>query len=169
MGYSTDFSGEFKLDRPLTYAHREYLAQFSYTRRVKRDVKKTELLLDGLRIAAGLPVGEDGSYYVGESDSNFGQDLTPDIVDYDSPPSTQPGLWCQWTPNSNGTAIVWDEGEKFYHYVEWIEYLIKYFLAPWQYRINGEVEWQGEERDDIGKIIVRDNAVIVKTGKVIYV
>ena len=40
----------------------------------------------------------------------------------------QPGLWCQWVPNASGTAIVWDEGEKFYYYIEWIKYLIEHFL-----------------------------------------
>lgn len=79
-----------------------------------------------------------------------------------------PGFWCQWVPNSEGTAIEWDGGEKFYNYVEWIEYLIQHFFEPWGVKLNGEVEWSGEESDDLGLISVKDNVVTVKQGKVVY-
>lgn len=80
----------------------------------------------------------------------------------------QPGLWCQWIPNGDGTAIVWDEGEKFYEYVEWIEYLIHHFLAPWGYELDGSVTWQGEETDDKGIIVITSNVVSVGIGRVVY-
>jgi hypothetical protein len=35
------------------------------------------------------------------------------------------------------------------------------FLAPWGYVLNGEVEWQGEDEEDTGKILVVDNSVEV--------
>ena len=71
-------------------------------------------------------------------------------------------------PNEEGTAIAWDGGEKFYGYVEWIAYLIEHFLEPWGYKVNGTVEWDGEERGDIGRIRVEDNMVSAKEGRVIY-
>jgi hypothetical protein len=71
-------------------------------------------------------------------------------------------------PNDDGTAIVWDGGEKFYEYVDWIEYLINNFLQPWGYVLNGEVEWFGEDRDDRGLIVVDNNAVSTKTAVVSY-
>jgi len=74
----------------------------------------------------------------------------------------QPGLWCQWIPNETGEVIEWDEGEKFYDYIEWIEYLILHFLGPWGYKLNGVVEWHGEENDDRGRIEIVDNEVIVR-------
>ena len=79
-----------------------------------------------------------------------------------------PGVWCQWIPCDEGAGIEWDGVEKFYNYIEWLDYLIDHFLKPWGYVLNGEVEWQGEERNDLGRIVVRDNAVVVKCGKVVY-
>jgi hypothetical protein len=38
MGYTTDFSGEFKLDKPLTDEQAIYVNKFADTRRMKRDV-----------------------------------------------------------------------------------------------------------------------------------
>jgi len=80
----------------------------------------------------------------------------------------QPGLWCQWVPNEAGTAIVWDEGEKFYEYTAWIEYLIAHFLGPWGYRLDGEVYWQGEENDDRGLIAIVDNEVKIRNAVITY-
>ena len=43
MGYTTDFSGKFDLDRPLREDHAKYLEKFAETRRVRRDANKTAL------------------------------------------------------------------------------------------------------------------------------
>jgi hypothetical protein len=79
-----------------------------------------------------------------------------------------PGFWCQWRPNEDGTAIEWDGGEKFYNYIEWLEYLIKQFFEPWGIKLNGDVRWYGEDRDDIGLIEVRDSVVKIKYANVTY-
>jgi hypothetical protein len=76
-----------------------------------------------------------------------------------------PGYYCQWIPNKTGTAIEWDENEKFYDYIEWIVYLIKNFLAPWGYKLNGTVLWSGESRGDTGVITITDNRVHVRDSK----
>jgi hypothetical protein len=81
----------------------------------------------------------------------------------------QPGLWCQWVPTDDGTMIVWDEGEKFYDYVEWLRYLIEHFLRPWGYTLNGAVIWQGEESDDRGRIHVNNNAIETFVAKTTFV
>lgn len=177
MGYTTDFEGAFALDRPLAPEQRRYLKAFARTRRMKRDAARAAKLEDPVREAAGLPVGEEGGFVVpaasySEDDGleveNFGQDDDDSVVDHNDPPAGQPGLWCQWEPNDDGTAIQWDEGEKFYSYVEWLRYLVEHFLAPWGYTLNGEVTWEGEESGDLGKIVVTDNAVEVKAGTVTY-
>ena len=172
MGYHTEFNGEFHLDKPLTKAHTNYLNAFSVTRRMKRDPKIAETLPDPIREAVGLPIGIEGEYFVGNSnDNNFGQTRDKSIIDDTNPPSTQPGLWCHWTPwipyselendDVQVNLIAWDEGEKFYNYIEWIEYIIVNFLKPWGYVLNGDVEWRGEEWSDNGIIIVKDNVVKV--------
>ncbi len=168
MVYDTSFYGSFELDRPLTREHRRYLQMFSETRRMKRDAGRAAEFPDPVREAVGLPIGIQGGYFVGGG-GFAGQDNDVSIVDYNEPPAGQPGLWCKWEPNDDGTEIEWNGVEKFSDYIEWITYLIGHFLDHWGYKLNGEVEWEGEERDDLGKIIITDNVVEIKRGVITYV
>lgn len=148
MGYTTDFSGNFSLkNKPLSPKMIEFLKHFNETRRMARNQPKE--------------FGIQGEFYVG-SLRNMGQDSTPDVIDHNSPPSTQPGLWCQWTPSEDGTRIEWDGGEKFYYYTEWLLYLIHKILKPNGYILQGQVTWQGEETGDVGEIYVEDNKVFIE-------
>ena len=82
-------------------------------------------------------------------------------------PRETPGYYCQWviTQDYYGEeALVWDEGEKFYNYVEWLQYLIENFFEPEGYVLDGEVEYQGEESDDFGTIQVKNNIVTKNYG-----
>ncbi len=162
MGYTTDFAGKFKLNRPLTAAHLAYLLKFPTTRRMQRNALMTAKLPDPLREAVGLPVGDGGGYYVGAA--SYSNNDSKDVTDGNKPPHGQPGLWCQWTPTDDGTAVEWDGGEKFYNYVEWLNYLIVHFLQPWGYTLNGRVIWTGEDSADKGTIIVTDNKVNTEPG-----
>jgi hypothetical protein len=159
MGYTTDFYGKFTVAPTLKPEHQEYLAQFSETRRMKRDATGAAKLPDPVRIAAGLPIGRNGAYFVG-STGDFGQDHTPDVIDYNMG-AEQPEVWCKWTPTEDGTAIEWNGVENFYEYVPWLEYLIEHFLGPWGYKLNGKVVWVGEEPGDTGEITVTDNVLEV--------
>jgi hypothetical protein len=76
--------------------------------------------------------------------------------------------YCQWKPTEDGLHLEWDGNEKFYAYVEWLEYLIKEFFQPKGYILNGKIDWEGEENDDIGKIIVKDNKIEIKKGKIVF-
>lgn len=156
MGYTTDFSGHFDLDKPLSLAHFNYLTAFAEVRHMKRDFS-IEVVADAKRLAVGLSAGKEGKFYIGGNES-------ASLIDYNIPPDDCPGLWCQWVPNEDGTIIQWDCNEKFYNYVEWIEFIIKYFLEPWGYILNGEVRWRGEEFDDIGTIICENNKVRTTNG-----
>lgn len=73
-----------------------------------------------------------------------------------------PDSYCQWVVSSDGMSIEWDGGEKFYEYVEWITYLVDNLIKPWGYVLNGEVAWDGEERGDIGTIVIKDNEVAIE-------
>lgn len=184
MGYTTDFEGRFTLDRPLSPEHRVYLVAFSETRRMKRDPEKAALLPDPIRDAVGLPVGDEGAYFVGggqwEDASVTDVNRAPgEISVYDHPPAewnrlmaeskervangtAQPGVHCDWCPTEDGTAIEWNGSEKFYEYTAWLRYLIRHFLAPWGYTLNGDVSWRGEDHSDIGVLHVVDNVVTAK-------
>lgn len=158
MGYSTDFRGEFTVTPPLSKAHAEYLRQFSESRRMTRNADLVREMDDPYRFAANLPVGPEGGYFVNDqTDLIRGKDAS--ILNGNHPPEGQPGLWCQWIPNNEGTCIRWDGGEKFYDYVKWLEYIVEHFLKRWGYTLNGKVEWQGEDTEDQGVIRVEDNVV----------
>jgi hypothetical protein len=73
-----------------------------------------------------------------------------------------PGIWCQWIPSEDGWFIQWDEGEKFYDYVEWLQWLIVNFFQPNGYILNGKIKWNGEEQGDVGVIIVKNNLVSIQ-------
>lgn len=134
--------------------------------------------------------GKDGEFFVMD-DGNSGQSRDASIIDYNIPPGqvlrgdknypntfeenqrrikeglSQPSLWCQWVIDEDN-ELVWDGGEKFYYYIEWLQYLITNFFQPWGVLLNGEIEWVGEDRNDIGKIIVLDNIITVKKGVITY-
>jgi hypothetical protein len=96
--------------------------------------------------------GTEGEFYLDEGANET-------ILDYNNPPSTQPGLWCCWQPSENGIRIVWNGAAKFYHYVEWLEYITKKILQPQGYFLNGKVNYQGEEEGDKGSILCVNNEV----------
>ena len=147
MGYTTDFSGRFETNKPLSDKMFNYLKMFNETRRMARNMDTA--------------YGVQGEFFV-EGKGFMGQGDDSSVIDHNTAPSTQPGLWCQWTPSNDREGIEWDGGEKFYDYTEWLVYLIHKILAPNGYILNGTVTWQGEEVGDVGKIIVEDNRVFTE-------
>lgn len=148
MGYTTDFEGRVEIEPPLNQKEIDYLTKFNETRRMNRT---------------------KGPYFV-EGSGFMGQERDDDIRDYNHPPEGQPSLWCQWVPTEDGTAIVWDEGEKFYESPEWMAYLIEHFLGrnpkaksvlPFLegHTLNGTISAQGEDPKDKWLLHVQDNKV----------
>ena len=153
MGYTTEFEGQVKVVPPLNSAEVAFLTKFSETRRMRR---------------------ERGPYYV-DSDGFRGQSRDADVLDYNAPPDGQPGLWCQWIPTADGSAIEWDGGEKFYDSEEWMAYLINHFLRPgavaastgdpqfaeftFDHVLNGHIDAQGQEMSDRWRLRVNHNEV----------
>ena len=186
MGYTTDFDGSLKISRPLTKKQTEYINLLGETRRMKRDVNK---LMDIYKGKHGNPgakdktnaqevYGHQGEFFA-RDDGNMGQGDDGTVLDHNCPPGQkgfmqgrvekgQPGLWCQWGITEDGDELQWDGGEKFYNYIEWLEYLIKNFFIPWGRKLNGEIFWYGEDRDDCGKIKVRNNEVFTFAGEIQY-
>ncbi len=159
MGYTTEFEGSVTINPPLNEKEIEYINKFSETRRMNR---------------------RNGPYYLGTGD--FGQAHEDDVIDYDTPPDGQPGLWCQWVASEEGTTIEWDYGEKFYGATEWMEYIINHFFGSnpiakqdnehfdflQGHTINGTINATGEEAHDLWKIVVTDNVVKEVRGHVLY-
>lgn len=162
MGYDTEFFGEVAVSPPLNQAECAYLQKFAQARRMDR---------------------ERGPYFVDGSGS-FGEGPDPDIRDSNQPPEGQPGVWCQWIPNEDGSALEWDEDEKFYEADSWMAYLIDHFLRPgaeasktddpqfveftFDHVLDGEIEAQGEEPSDMWLLRIENNVVTVLQGHVVY-
>lgn len=161
MGYTTDFEGQIEIDPPLNEAEVMYINKFSDTRRMHR---------------------EKGPYYLGTG--MCGQDHESDIIDFNSPDPEQPGLWCQWEITEDGKYLQWDGGEKFYRADKWLEYVLEHFIvgepiAKQRYpeiggfltgghTANGVIDAQGEEPDDMWRMVVTNGKVKVQQGTVSY-
>ncbi len=156
MGYTTEFVGNFQLDRPLFDFQALYLLEFARTRRVKRSPDLLATIPDLGRDAVGLPLGLESGYFINESHPQ----AAASVQDENRPPKGQPGLYCQWQPTVDGRGVEWNGHEKFYRYVEWLQYLIIHFFVPWGYQLNGTINWQGETPSDQGQIVVMDNQIV---------
>lgn len=173
MGYTTDFRGELSLTPPLTPEQLAYINAFNETRRMGRDPK---VVMEYAKGEDGLPgadktkaeevYGKYGEYYVGDNNVGvFDVNSCPGQSEVFGKSDCQPGLWCGWTvyaDDESHQTFEHDGGEKFYHYIEWLQYMIEKFFTPWGVLLNGEIEWRGEEWDDTGVITVVNNEVTVK-------
>ena len=161
MGYTTYFNGALTFNKEVTPQLKEYINRFSSTRRMSRDVEKIkEIYPNWKELCFFGDLGEKGEFFAPRS-KNYGHDDDDSILDYNGfRESVHPGLWCQWIINDDN-ELVWDEGEKFYNYIEWLEYMIEKFFKPLGYILNGEIDWDGESSDDTGRIVVSNNEVLV--------
>lgn len=163
MGYTTEFRGSLGFNKPVTEELKRYINKFANIRHMSRDVEKIkETFPNWKELCYKGELGDNGEYFIGGT-GFMGQDEDSSIVNYNCPPATCPELWCQWIIDDND-ELSWDGNEKFYCYVEWLEYLIKHFFEPEGYLLNGTIEFQGESWDDRGKINVKDNDVNVVYG-----
>lgn len=65
-----------------------------------------------------------------------------------------PSLYCQWELSDDGRGIEWDEGEKFYEYMAWLE-IVAQRLRIEGYTLHGQVLYRGENFKDVGVIVAR--------------
>ncbi len=86
-----------------------------------------------------------------------------------------PSIWCGF--EVSGDCFTWDCGEKTYEGVGWIKFFIDK-LKEWSKNESiyawGEMQWDGEESDDIGRVVVEFNTITgkqsvkVQQGSIIY-
>lgn len=151
MGYCTWFDGEMEFDNPISNELINYINKFSETRRMKRDIKLIKLNdPDWEKHCFNGNLGPEGAYYIGDD--------TTSILDYNNPPEGQPGLWCGWIIGEeiDSHTLQCNELEKFYHYFEWLQYLIDHFLKTEGLRLVGEISFEGEDSEDAGVIDIVD-------------
>ena len=149
MGYTTDFEGRIEIDPPLNEKEIAYLCDFASTRHMDR---------------------ANGPYFV---DGSYGHSNESDVHNYNKPHSSQPGLWCHWMPTEDGTALEWDDSEKFYESAAWMQYIMDHFICSTPaaaYKMpflqghvcNGSISAQGEDPSDMWLLEVKDNRVSVQ-------
>ncbi len=95
-----------------------------------------EKLRDPLRVATGLPLGEEGAYYV--AGGKFpNQNENPSVLDHNEPPKYQPHVWCVWRPDGSGERMEWASGrpDRYSYEEEWLQYLIEHFFGSWRYEL----------------------------------
>lgn len=74
----------------------------------------------------------------------------------------EPDGYCQWIATEDGMGLKWDGGEKFYDYIEWLEWLMKALFIPKGFSLTGEVWWQGEDIGDVGVITANGDSISVR-------
>jgi hypothetical protein len=55
------------------------------------------------------------------------------------------------------SCILPEEGESRHGVRMWLRLLLEHFLVPRGYVLNGEVRWEGQDPDDRGCIVIKDN------------
>lgn len=147
MGTTTFFKGDFKLNKKLDASTQAFINKLARSERLARHINPYKYGLQGEFYVAN----EVFSEYVGEGEV-IGQ----------HPPATQAGLWCQWVVNEEGTAIQWDNGEKFYNSAYWISYILHRILIPRGYTLEGIVN--AESPDERYHIIIAGGKIKVEQG-----
>lgn len=174
--YINTFSETRRMKRDVNKLMKIYQGKYGYPGTSKETNTREEIY------------GNEGEYFVGGG-GHAGQNHDETIIDFNTPAGQlsidgitnfterweenknriknglcQPGLWCQWIiQEKDGEMILlWDGGEKFYYYIEWLKYLINHFFSKWDILLNGEIEWRGEDFDDDGIIKVNNNVVTIE-------
>lgn len=190
MGYTTIFRGKITTENEIKKELREYLDRFLTIRHVTRDVERIKLVYpDWEKYTYNGKLGTNGEFFAtpmlmpeecfteslfskplknylnqkapeGYVFNPVGQDEDDSVIDNDRPAGRCPGLWCDW--RLKGQDIEWSGAEKFYSYVDWLEYILDNFMTPNGIYYSGEIEWQGEDEEDRGIIKVRKNIVLLE-------
>ena len=131
MGYTTEFAGAFEFDRPVDEKLKNYVNRFSDTRRMSRNVEKIkEIYPNWKNLCFNGELGIEGEYFTVD-DNDFGQTYDDSIINFNMPPQTQPGLWCQWIISDDGKYTCKQLGEfntpleAFHRYIQELKKLDK--------------------------------------------
>ena len=98
----------------------------------------------------------------------FNIDLTDDVVqllhEHIARLEVKRLCYCPWSITlSNDQYVLKCEDGKSLNYIDWLDILIDEFSNL--YILNGEVYWRGEDYTDNGKLVVRNNKLIVYNTK----
>lgn len=70
-----------------------------------------------------------------------------------------PGGYCQWVLTKQRDGLEWDGNEKFYDYVEWLQFIQDRILKPNGVELTGTVSYSGEDTTDNEMLVLEDGIV----------
>ena len=74
-------------------------------------------------------------------------------------------IWNELRFSEDGAKVIFpDEARSDTPY--WVRWLVEHFVKPYGSTLVGEVEWEGDERDDYGRIVAKDGEIRVYDGNV---
>ena len=76
-----------------------------------------------------------------------------------SPEPDLPGYAGLLEVSEDRGCILPEQDESRHGFRLWLKLLTEHYLAPRGYVLNGEVFWEGEDREDSGTIFVKDNQI----------
>lgn len=146
MGTSYTFNGHLEITPAPDELTVNFVNNLSRTRRMKRNPQILK------KMGFNGDYGVDGEFFYNPKDlDQYGQTEDESIIDYNTPPRTQPSLWMDWSIKGNN--LVWNGAEKSRNPAQWFTYLIEKIFKPRGYTLNGTVTYE------LGTIEVINNQV----------
>ena len=99
--------------------------------------------------------------------------IPKEVADYSTVADGAPSLYCHWKPSPDRMGLEFDKCEKAENLLEWLIFLIQYFIEPNGYLLSGEIVIEynvGMSAYVNGKIISMDwyrNTIVMEDNKII--
>lgn len=77
-----------------------------------------------------------------------------------------PDTWCLWQTDGK---VLYSSSGNAYDFEEWLRIIVEEIIVPRGYVLNGEVEWIGDDPDDRGKVVIKDNEIKYKLARIEWV
>ena len=96
-----------------------------------------------------------------------------EVADYSTVVDGAPSLYCHWKPSPDRMGLEFDKCGKAENLLEWLKFLIQYFIKPNGYLISGEITIQYNVGISVhvnGKVTNKDwhsNTIVIKDNEII--
>lgn len=92
------------------------------------------------------------------SKQNWNNAIPVEIMNYSTVANGAPSLYCHWKPSCDRMGLEFDGCEKAENLLEWLLFLIQYFIKPNGYSISGEIVIS--YKDDCNTIVIENNEIV---------
>ena len=163
MGYCVYVDGKLKMDKKLPKDFIDYFNAFARTRHASRSNKKIkETYPDWKERSLDGYLGPDGLFFTCDDQNDNRDDNTYKNVNEIN--KYCPSFWCGYEIDKKGDLI--PVGDFRYNtQIYWLYFIIDTFMEPLNVKLSGTLTYQGDLPYDSGKIIVKNNEVVVDKHK----